>query len=537
MTREKSSASRRVRDKRLPIALWGFVVLLAAAGICVAAGCSSQSTESADAKQGENNFPTMELNAIANEDWAAYLPKIITKEDGTRVQKTPLAEGGYRGSGYGYATDFRFYNTYILNADQRGCNSCHELESVMKARVNSGAHELYVGTYEAESMPWGNCVACHMAYDVNLMDSMHAHMDRESFRDMGGSCNSCHYIDEDGNYLMWDDVKYDVMKGMTDIEASDMDIDVEWNQDEITPAENMFQVQSVPHGYAFANPEFSDSIRDEWTVKFSGEMDNPSELTIQQMIDMFGTETRVQTIECTINGTGGSLIFQAEVTGIPLNKIMDYLQLRDTAKVIDPIGVDGYDVGIYTSVARECNPLLVFEMNGQELNEAQGYPLMLCYGEGISAGLDTRYLCEMQFSEEGLNGKYPGNGYLEGVYGAYTYPYGPHEGELISTPNIGVLTAESGQIFNSGEPVHLEGYAYAYNEQVTKVEFSFDHGNTWTEVSTEGSDSNRWVYWKMDVHNLLEPGSYLLQMRATSVTEEGVQHTNSFQPQFLINVQ
>ena len=86
-------------------------------------------------------------------------------------------------------------------------------------------------------------------------------------------------------------------------------------------------------------------------------MDNPREMTIQDMIDEFGTETRVICNQCTINGTGGPLIYQAEVTGIPLNKIIETLGLHDDANMLDAIGVDGYDIPVYSQVAIDSDPL------------------------------------------------------------------------------------------------------------------------------------------------------------------------------------
>ena len=76
--------------------------------------------------------------------------------------------------------------------------------------------------------------------------------------------------------------------------------------------------------------EHSDDIRDTWTVTFTGEgIDEPITMSIQDMIDKYGTETRVQAAQCTINGTGGGLIYQVEVTGVPFSKMVDDLGLND----------------------------------------------------------------------------------------------------------------------------------------------------------------------------------------------------------------
>lgn len=120
---------------------------------------------------------------------------------------------------------------------------------------------------------------------------------------MGGTCNSCHYITNDGKYQIWDEVKYDVMRGISDVAANDVDVSVEWNQDEITPVDKMFVQKKAKNNWEWNLVEQAENIRDTYTVKFTGDMDNPREMTIQDMIDEFGTETRVICNQCTINGT------------------------------------------------------------------------------------------------------------------------------------------------------------------------------------------------------------------------------------------
>lgn len=324
---------------------------------------------------------------------------------------------------------------------------------------------------------------------------------------------------------MWDDVKYDVMHGITDIAASEVDANITWNQDEITPNDKMFETQFPGLGYGNDIVEHSEDIYNEWTVKFHGNMDNPCEMTIQEMIDRYGTETKVVANQCTINGTGGQLVYQAEVTGIPLNSIIETLGLHENASIFTSIGVDAYSiVPLYTEVMMRSNPLLVVEINGEPLADAQGYPLMLWAGGGLSGGHFTKHLSEIKIDNDAGSQDYALD--LTGTYG-----------KVMNTPNIGVLTAETGQIFSIGEPVHLEGYAHAFDETITKIEFSFDHGETWIEVPTADTDNERWVYWKMDINSITEPGAYLMELRATCVDKSGEVHTNDNIPKFLMNVQ
>ena len=52
------------------------------------------------------------------------------------------------------------------------------------------------------------------------------------------------------------------------------------------------------------------------------------------------------------------------------------------------------------------------------------------------------------------------------------------------------------------------------------------------EVPITDSDNAKWVYWKMDIDSFVEPGSYLVELRATSVDANGEEHTNGKIPNF-----
>ena len=518
----KGRRASRIRKTGL-----AFAAALAVCGLAFA-GCAQQKAPDAEAGTGE----TLELEAVEGDKWASFEPVVETLEDGRQIQKTPYASGGGgTGSGYGYPSEWPYYNTYVLNADKRGCNSCHDLKSALQTRLAGGSHPNYLSTYGSEELPWASCIACHMAYDVELENSMHAHMNSEAFTGMGGNCMSCHYVDENGDYLMWDDVKYDVMEGFTDLAAEEARVEGEWNQDELTPQDKMFVVVEPQKDFKNALVEHSDNILADYTVTFSGEFENPCTMSIQEMIDKYGTETRTQAYQCTINGVGGGLVYQAEVTGIPLDKVLADLGVKETGTVLTPFGVDGYGIQMRPDVAIDHDPLLVFEMNGEPLPDDQGYPLSIWFTD-LSAGQHTRHLSEIALTDESTAVFYRGNNNLNGVFGDYYYP---KTGKAINTPNMGVLTAEDGQIFPAGQPVHLEGYAHAFDETVTKLEFSLDHGATWVEVPTPNTDNTRWVYWKMDLDEL-EPGSYTMKMRATCVDGEGAEHQSEVLIPFMFNV-
>ena len=146
----------------------------------------------------------------------------------------------------------------------------------------------------------------------------------------------------------------------------------------------------------------------------------------------------------------------------------------------------------------------------------------------MSAGNFTKRIKELRFSATGASWDF---------YGDFT---DSTTGLQFDKPNAGVLNAYDGQIFELGQPVHLEGYADAWNEPIVKLEFSFDHGATWTEYEIEDANTTQWVYWKLDINDITAPGSYLVKIRATSQMADGGFRTNDVEYQmtnFMFNVQ
>ena len=97
--------------------------------------------------------------------------------------------------------------------------------------------------------------------------------------------------------------------------------------------------------------------------------------------------------------------------------------------------------------------------------------------------------------------------------------------------DAGISLAE-GQILSVGEPFVFEGYANSVGNAITKVELSFDKGQTWVSNDIENADLTRWVWWNYE-WTPTETGSYTIAVRATD--SAGTVETNSYEIMF--NVQ
>ena len=470
-----------------------------------------------------------EKNAEANEK---YAPKIKVMDNGVRVQKTPYDPTALdTQAGDVESKTITSWNNYFLNADNRGCTACHSIEDALE--MMETYHGIIYFGYNVEQ-GLQNCFGCHSFYDNYMREAIHTlHQRSTAFTSMGGTCESCHYIarNDDGTveYQRWDYVKYDVLRGIQNVEAESMDTTFSWNQTEVTPHEKMYYKtpKSNPETWLTKESQTSQEEFDNWTITFSGDLDNGGTFTLPELIEKFGTETRLMKSHCTVNGPGQGMIYQAEITGIPLKAIVEDLGLHEDVTMVDPVGADGYYYTISLEQMLNEEALLVVGMNGDTIYADQGWPCAFWCNE-MSAGNFTKQLAELRFKAEGASWDF---------YGDFT---DATTGLQFDKPNVGVLNAYDGQIFDYGQPVHLEGYADAWNEPIVKLEFSFDHGQTWQEYEIEDASTTQWVYWNLDVNEVPQRGSYLVKIRVSSQMADGSIRTNDVPYQmtnYMFNVQ
>ena len=168
-------------------------------------------------------------------------------------------------------------------------------------------------------------------------------------------------------------------------------------------------------------------------------------------------------------------------------------------------------------------------MDGEVLPNTQGYPCMV-WVYNTSGGNFVKRISNLTFMTQ------PEDAAMNQVYlGEFADDC---TGEVYSKPNSGVLNYPTNVVLTGDEakPVHLEGFADAWNEPIKKLEFSFDHGATWTTLDTPNNDSKYWTYWRMDF-TPPEAGTYLMDIRTTSIAPDGSDHVSQYDTQFMFTVE
>ena len=469
-----------------------------------------------------DEYPSMQPDEKNASNAAANEPYTYVDQFGFTIQPVPADPKGF--------------NATYLNAENRGCLSCHY--TIEDALMSMDTWHTQGAMGYPTQLTVSNCIGCHYTKvhgDQRPMSTdLHGlHNGSSAFIAMGGTCDSCHFVDEAGEFQMWDYVKYDQYRGITDLAAESGQISVSYDQGTLTPDDQIFfegmRQGGNPDSWLTDDDNVDPSIAENWVLTIDGDVENPISMTVPELIEQFGTTTVVSKQNCLANGVGGAWIYQAEFTGIPFDAILDYVKPAEGAlSAMTTSADDAYALNLPYRYFQDEGAMLVVGMNGHTLQPSQGYPLATCF-PGTSSAYMIKQVEHITFSvEDTPMGKKPIGELVTN----------PKTGVALGMPNSAVLNYPDGVVLEStpGETVTFEGYADAWDEPISKVEFSLDHGATWTTIEMdEGYDIDRWVYWRLDV-TPPEPGTYLLNIRTTSTMADGTERVCDRDTQFLFTV-
>lgn len=444
-----------------------------------------------------------------------YAPEIRTLEDGTQVQLTPDVPAAYWHMG-SVSTS---YNTYYLNADNRGCVSCHEsgLEDLLMNKMEY-KHVEITNNMGADLTPM-DCQICHdvgtgyLTKNFEFGTLIHGIHSKDSFT---GNCQSCHNTTADGQGTqLWEEAKYDILQGITFLPDTDVKADFAYEQDNtnemftanwVTGETNVENTDSTMRG-----KELDPEVFDTWEISVTGLVDDPFTMTLPELIAEAPSATFVSATQCVMNGPGGELVSNVEVTGIPVSWLLEKAGVQEGATALMATAPDGWSRGETLETLAENGAYLVYEINGERLEWDRGYPVRIWYqSRGVPSSI--RWTSDLEVVNTAPEDVKTFSGWQLDETNALD----PDDvGTWFNKPNAGITYFHEGQIIEAGKPYSFEGYAHAFDEQIVAVEFSLDNGATWTRFDTSDSDKTKWVYWHY-TFTPEETGAYVLSVRAVS---------------------
>jgi DMSO/TMAO reductase YedYZ molybdopterin-dependent catalytic subunit len=304
----------------------------------------------------------------------------------------------------------------------------------------------------------------------------------------------------------------------------DLETPVELFNSWLTP-NDLFYVRSHLH-----TPEVN--LKD-WSLTVEGQVGRPLKLTLEEL-KLLPKASVVVTLECAGNGRA---FFDPAVAGVQWQKgsvgtaRWSGARLADVLKKagVNPAGhyvlLDGADrafAGIpdfmrNVPIAKAMHPdtVLAYEMNDAPLPVPHGSPLRAVI-PGWEGAYSVKWLNQIRVIEGEHDGFW--------VKTAYRYPtrrLAP--GEAVEPKDMAPLTGLAvkslisspmeGARLGPGE-VRIQGFAWAGEANITRVDISTDNGSTWTPARL-GKDRARYAWRQFEFSwRPAEAGSYLIMSRA-----------------------
>mmetsp|Transcript_16545 Transcript_16545/g.21890 ORF Transcript_16545/g.21890 Transcript_16545/m.21890 type:complete len:969 (-) Transcript_16545:142-3048(-) len=295
---------------------------------------------------------------------------------------------------------------------------------------------------------------------------------------------------------------------------------------------------------------------DSHRVKIFGLVNDETELSMDDFLTKFETISRPVTLVCAGNrrkeqnmhkqgigfSWGPAAVSTSVWTGVRLKDVLDHCGIKsqdEGANHICFVGADplpggyyGTSISYYTAMDTASDVMLAWEQNGKRLTPDHGYPIRLII-PGYIGGRMVKWLTDIEVTSEQSSNHYhyhdnrvlPPQIDAERAL-AEKWWYKPEYiindlniNSAITSPAHGeelVLSSSNQQTYK------CKGYAYSGGgRQVTRVELSFDDGETWDlctlnhpEKPTKAGKYWCWCFWEYDVSILKLVRSKQMMVRA-----------------------
>ncbi len=168
----------------------------------------------------------------------------------------------------------------------------------------------------------------------------------------------------------------------------------------------------------------------DWQITVDGDgVDSAFTATVGELAKD-GTQTQVLGCTCAGNPADGRATANAQCTGISIASILDLAGLQEEANAITFVSSDGYEVSLPLSYVRQRASMIVYQVNGEPLENSMGGTNQLWLGS-TSARYFTRDVVEIRVSCEDEANIPP-------------IPGTPEAGDSrTNLPNVGVLNGQS----------------------------------------------------------------------------------------------
>ncbi|MCL6266960.1 sulfite oxidase [Flagellimonas myxillae] len=300
----------------------------------------------------------------------------------------------------------------------------------------------------------------------------------------------------------------------------------------------------TPNKYMFIRnngkiPEHVDAS--SWELTIDGEsVKSRKTFSLQELKTNYQHHTYQLTLECGGNGrsefdppakgnqwTVGA-VSCAQWTGVRLRDVLEAAGIKSDAVYIGYHAADTHlsgdpnkepiSRGVPISKALQDETLLAFQMNGEDIPMAHGYPLRLVCG-GWPASASGKWVNRISIRNKVHDGAKMGGS-------SYRVPCeNVAPGTKVEDTNMCIIESmpvkslithpKSGALIKAGRALKVNGHAWAGELEVNQMEYSIDFGSNWITCSLE-KPANRlaWQHFSATI-DFPKKGYYEVWARAT----------------------
>lgn len=281
----------------------------------------------------------------------------------------------------------------------------------------------------------------------------------------------------------------------------------------ITPNDQFF---SIAH---YNRPEIDAA---NWQLQIGGLVEQPLTFTLDEIMALPRQEL-IFTLECS--GNSGLPFFDtgignAQWAGTPLAALLEQAGVLENGREVVFYGVDAGEetVGEQTitqnfarsmSLADAMNPanLLVYEMNGEPLPQANGFPLRLI-APGWFGIANVKWLDRIEVWDTRLMNRFMARDYVT------LRQSGTEDNPVWTESSVGrtLLKSAPGRVVQNGGSYRIDGAAWG--APIAAVEVKIDDGE-WmpAQLDTTQQADYAWMFWSLDWANA-QAGEHSITSRA-----------------------
>ncbi len=223
----------------------------------------------------------------------------------------------------------------------------------------------------------------------------------------------------------------------------------------------------------------------EWTLDVTGLVENPVNLTLQDLYDQFDRVDEFITMGCISNRIAGSLIGTTKWSGFSMKQFLELVKPTEDVVALKIIGADNFDEYLEMDVINADDRIMfAYEWDDQPLKQKHGFPLRIHIPDRYGMK-QPKWIESIEFVSEWEEGYWVRRGWSRDA--------------IVNTVSV-VDTVATDAILQEGDGyiVPVGGIAWSGAKGISKVEISVNGGD-WEEAQLRDPLSDRtWVIWRYD---------------------------------------